>query len=300
MPSNLITEVLLNSTTLNINVVYEFTLVANGCTSKVNETTTVKPSPRINLVSDKVFCNGSTMPEIILTSIPPADTVYWVCSNSIGYDAFNGTGNMPIDTALNNNPFAISAIVYLEAIANGCYGKGPDSVFKITVNPSPASPQFTSIVTAPNPISLCGGSQNINFNVNNPLTSNGITYLWNINNGSAANIASPNNPNTVISFNNTSDTIIVTASAFNDSTNGSCASIVSQQVILDQNNSNSIAEHKIILKQPGNLLIYPDNSMANDSGYQWGYDLKILDTLLGPPQTYLINGIRFLLQVIPI
>ena len=25
--------------------------------------------------------------------------------------------------------------------------------------------------------------------------------------------------------------------------------------------------------------------MANDSGYQWGYDLKISDTLLGPPKT---------------
>jgi hypothetical protein len=287
VPSNLVAEVLHNSTTSSISVVYQFTLIANGCTSKVNQITTVKPSPRIIPVADKVFCNGSSMPEIILTSNPQADTIYWVCSNAIGYDALSGSGNMPTDTALNNNPFAISATVYLEAMASGCYGKGPDSVFNIMVNPSPASPQFTSVTAAPTSIALCGGSQNINFNINNPLITNGITYLWNVNNLSAAIIASPNNPNTVISFNNTNDTLIVTASAFNTAQNGSCASIVTQEVILNQNNSDNIVDHKIFLKQPGNLLVYPDNSMANDSGYQWGYDLKILDTLLGPPQSIL-------------
>jgi hypothetical protein len=49
-----------------------------------------------------------------------------------------------------------------------------------------------------------------------------------------------------------------------------------------------IEAQRIILKQPGNLLFYPDNSMNPTNGYQWGYDALLSSTpsrVYAPPET---------------
>ena len=63
------------------------------------------------------------------------------------------------------------------------------------------------------------------------------------------------------------------------------------QIVNVSNASNGIEKGKIFLMQPGDLLVYPDNSLK---GYQWGYDTinrTLSDLDFGPPtpvpgQTY--------------
>jgi len=138
------------------------------------------------------------------------------------------------------------------------------------VNPSPLIPDFTSLYQYPytQQLQLCSGSANINFNVDAPVS--GTDYKWQLRTGNAAGILikDTTGPNTVISFINPG-TYRIDAIAFNTA-NGGCTDTVSQSVVVDAR--GGFEERKIFLKQPGNLLIYPDNSL---SAYQWGYDSVI-------------------------
>lgn len=111
----------------------------------------------------------------------------------------------------------------------------------------------------------------------------GIAYLWEF----AGNpllkgiIKDANSPNTVISFPEISTGLVrVTAT---DTANGSCFARVFQDV--EVSSLPGIEERKIFLKQPGNLLIYPDNTLSK---YQWGTDSILTvspDSSFGRPRS---------------
>ena len=250
---------------------------ANGCTgNSLFFHITVNPSPSIESVPDMTYCNGVNTKTITFTSVSPGSAYLWFNKDpAIGLPAA-GFDSIPSFIATDSGTSPKTSLVSVYAIANGCLG--PDSSFNITVNPSPSHPFFYSLEPNNTAIQLCKGSDNINFNVDFP---EGISYRWMANPSNGIDIKSEFNPNTVVSF-DAAGNYTIGVVAYNSGSLGGCPDSASQLVSVSSN-SNSILERKIFLKQPGNLLVYPDNSLAPDSGYQWGYDLKFNDTTLGPP-----------------
>jgi hypothetical protein len=148
-----------------------------------------------------------------------------------------------------------------------------------TVNPSPAKPTFSSLNLQSGSMTLgiCQGSDNVNFNVD--AIDENLSYHWSANPPNVQ-IKDPNSPHTAISFPN-SGSFTITLEASNGY---SCTSSSSQTFTITPN--GNFQERSILLKQPGNILIYPDNSMNPINGYQWGYDSLFIvdgDTMSGAP-----------------
>lgn len=253
---------------------------------------TVNPIPKIISATDTSICSGNSLNYSITPNFETGVVYSWtshalpvVTGNTD--QVFESPNHLISDTlknSLNNATIPVTyniSIIYND-ISKSCKS---DTVLTVNVNPSPPKPLFTSLPTANDTVTLCAGSENINFNVIVPNSSNGISYQWSAMPSSGSDIRNTTNPNTVISFNG-AGTYKINVVAFNSSALGGCPDSASQIVIVNASN-DSIDERKIIMKQPGSLLVYPDNSMARDSGYQWGYDLKINDSTLGPPQNIL-------------
>lgn len=262
---------------------------ADGCPGPdIFFTVTVNPIPVLTSATDTSICSGSKLGYEIESSFKK-DVLYRWTSTTIPVVTGNSsqvdlsTNNLIDDLLVNSLNDAIIPVDYQLTLsyANGGVTCASDTDLTVNVNPSPPLPSFTSLLPNTDTIAVCGGSDNINFNIDLPDTA-GVTYQWSATPPDDVVIRSITNPNTVISFGNSSGIVVINATAFNSSSLGSCSDSVSQVVII-QNSNDSINERKIILKQPGNLLVYPDNSMNVGNGYQWGYDVKINDTTLSAP-----------------
>ncbi len=272
----IIRDTLHNDSPLPIIVKYNYTLtVGSNCITTDTLFVTVNPTTVIDLISNKTFCNEDTVAGINFTSTTPNTTFTWTCNPSIGF----GTGpvtasNISSFFAQNDGDLPIMAHVTVTASSNNCGQAITD--FFITVNPSPPAPDFNWPGNG-GFSALCLGAENINFNIISPVDD--VSYLWNtipLNNQNVS-IHDVNDPNTTISF-LSSGIHAIQVVAINPL---GCKDSVKH--LVEVSNLEGIEERKIFKKQPGNLLVYPDNSM---SSYQWGYDslLHIIpDTAYGPP-----------------
>ncbi len=279
---SLISETLHNTTSQPVVVKYIFTLSAGSlCEIQDSVKVTVNPTPLVNPVNDTAFCNGNIVNGINFSSASPDSSFTWTCDTSIGFGK-SGSGSIPVFTATNTgtSPVAANISVFVTASKDNCPGN-KDENFKITVNPSPPKPVFSWLNLHND--SVCKGSANISFNINSPV--NGISYVWTSNPGSPdISIRDTNDANTVISFPNPDIHSTIKAFAINTA-NGGCVDSVSQTA--KAGSETGIQERKIILQNPGNLLVYPDNTMNPVNGYQWGYDSlvrTIPDRAYGPPK----------------
>ncbi len=233
----------------------------------------VNPSPQIIGTKDTAYCHGTKVNGIPFSSLSPDSSFSWTCIPSIGFGTY-GSGSIPAFTASNSGDAPVEALVTVSVTTglNAC--KGRDTSFTITVNPSPPEPLFTSLSAVPNSetLQLCNGSENINFNINSPAP--GITYNWTSGspNSTDLSIRDRNDPNTVVSFFGARN-YTIRAIAIQSPANGGCRDTVNQRVVVNTS-SDSIQERRIFLKQPGNVLVYPDNTLDQ---YQWGYS-EILST----------------------
>lgn len=256
----------------------------SGCASPVSAIyVIVKPKPVMTHVDDVKYCNGEQVNGINFTGTPPNDIEFtWHCDHSIGF----GTGPVTADNissffAQNFSQLSDTSEVIVEIEANGCAGI-PDT-FNIVVNPSPPRPDFNWFSFGGG--GVCSGSEHINFNIIFPAEPvDSVTYLW-----STLPLINPNltihdvnTANTTISFFTAGiDTIMVLA--INPQSIGGCKDSIAHLVGVTDGTFGGIQKRKILKKQPGNLLIYPDNSIQ---GYQWGFDALIQttpDVSYGPP-----------------
>ncbi|MBK9731646.1 MAG: T9SS type A sorting domain-containing protein [Chitinophagaceae bacterium] len=282
--NNFVNETLTNTTQNPITVEYIFSLTIDTCTNLQYLQVTVNPTPEMNSASDTSICDGVLF-NYLATSSTSGTHFSWSRDSIAGIGNPAGTGDDSlINESIDNVTFAAVTVYYDFTLTyTNVVTCENHAILSVKVNPSPPLPSFTSLSPDAVPVTVCGGSGNINFNIDHPQGANGVTYLWTANPPDAVEIGNANNPNTVISFNNTTGQVEIKVIAFNNDSLGGCPDSVIQ-VVNVTTNPDSIAERKIILKQPGNVLVYPDNSMSIDSGYQWGYDLKMNDTILGPPQ----------------
>ncbi|MFZ4520569.1 MAG: PKD-like domain-containing protein [Bacteroidales bacterium] len=144
------------------------TPAANGCTGIPSTfTITVNPTATVNLISDKVYCDGATS-SVVTPGSPVAGTSFtWVNNTpSIGL-ASSGSGNIPSFTATNAGTEPVIATVTITPSANGCVGI--PSSFTITVNPTSTVNQIANA-------SYCNGGATASVTPGSPVA--GSTYTW--------------------------------------------------------------------------------------------------------------------------
>ena len=120
----------------------------------------------------------------------------------------------------------------------------------------------------------CGGSSLMALLVDNPEA--GYIYNWTAEPSNVI-IADPLNPQTAVSFPDSSSAYTVTVSLQTTApvAQGSCKSQI-QQLSIDVGSGQGIIEKKIVPKQPGHLLVYLDNS--GELRYRWGADSIVYDS----------------------
>ncbi len=132
-----INETLTNSTSQDINVVYTFTLMANGCTYTQNLTLTVRATPQIAVIAIKPeanLCRQTMYQNFGAATPPPAGTNYvWTASNAVVW-AQSGSS---AQNALISFPNGGTSVVTLTTTVNstGCASK---ATYTVNVNPEKA------------------------------------------------------------------------------------------------------------------------------------------------------------------
>ncbi|MBK8846541.1 MAG: T9SS type A sorting domain-containing protein [Bacteroidetes bacterium] len=285
--TNLIKDSIINITASPIVVKYFYTITsASGCIGLDSIELLVNPTPFIYDSSSSV-CSGLQFQYEIVPLYATSNIFYSWTSDSV----VNITGNNPqlpelpnafiedtLNNNLNNTIIPVKYNIIATYIDNNVRCQS-SAVFTVNVLPLPKPPLFSSLTSNQTEIDLCGGSTNINFNISPSFIQDGVTYIWYALPGPNVFIADTTNPNTVISFDNITNTVQIAVTAYNNDSLGGCFATESQSVNLTVNN-DSIQERKIFIKQPGNILVYPDNSMdatytdstGTVNGYQWGYD----------------------------
>lgn len=268
VPGNNISEYLNNTSTQPKTVKYVFTLTQSGCINKDSIQVKVNPTATANPIDDFVYCNQDNAKGIFFSSSSPDSAFRWTCNPAVGFGTA-ADGSINAFPASNTGTVPVHALVTVFASSAKC--PGDSSLFTITVNPSAAPPNFTSKVADYQTLVLCNGSENISFHVDDTVA--GTDYRWTslTTSRDSIYIKDSNDANTVVSFLKPGS-YLINAQAINTA-NGGCSVSVSQQVRVES--TEGITERKIFKKQPGNLLIYPDNTLES---YQWGYDSVIAIT----------------------
>lgn len=166
-----VSEVLENTTTAAINVVYAFTINTAGCNNPnpVNVTVSVKPSPRLtSSVNVPAICSGTAFTYTPSSNV--ANTTFaWTRAVVDGISNAAGSGNGAInETLTNTTAFPVSAIYQYTLTANGCSSASP-SVIEATVNPLPT---LSSDLDAPD---ICSGSV---FSYLPKSSTQGTSFTW--------------------------------------------------------------------------------------------------------------------------
>ena len=164
-----INEFLTNSTASPVNVIYQYTLVANGCTNVQNVVVAVNPSPVLSSnLALPALCSGSVL-HYVATSAT-AGTVFNWSRNAIpgilepAVPVAVGDVN---ETLTNTTNAPIVVTYHYTLVANGCTGNSYDVT--VTVNPTPPIP----VITPAGPVSFCSGG---NLILSAP--SGYSSYLW--------------------------------------------------------------------------------------------------------------------------
>jgi uncharacterized protein (TIGR02145 family) len=143
-------------------------------------TITVNPEPNVNLVSDKVYCNGILTSPIPLTGTVTGTVYNWTNSNpSIGLNG-NGIGDILAFTTSNPGPIPVTATINISPtftyLSKTCPGN--TLPFTIIVNPTPTvnlvANQTLCHNTATTPVTFTGFVPGAQYNWTNSDPSIGI------------------------------------------------------------------------------------------------------------------------------
>ena len=136
-----------------MNVVYTFTLTANGCSNSQNVTVSVNPTPLLtSTLTPSALCSNSVFSYIATSSTPSANFTWSMpaITGVTSSGALTGTGNIS-QTLVNNTSAPIPVSYYYSVGINGCANS---NVFTGTFNVNPL-PILTSSLT---PTAICTGS----------------------------------------------------------------------------------------------------------------------------------------------
>jgi hypothetical protein len=150
--SDTINELLTNTTSLPVNVIYRYTTTAGGCEGKIqNVVVTVNPIPQLNSnMNSYTICSGSTFNYAPISNTPGCVYTWQRLSANITKEVTT-TGVGKINEVLTNTTDSSIVVTYFYTItANGCEGKSQN--ISATVNPLP------KINSTLNPSAICSGT----------------------------------------------------------------------------------------------------------------------------------------------
>ncbi|MFN5170766.1 MAG: PKD-like domain-containing protein [Cyclobacteriaceae bacterium] len=129
-------EALTNTTSAPINVTYQYTISANGCSTVQNVVVTVNPTPVLTSpLTAAAICSGSTF-GYTATSSTAGATFSWSRAVVVGIAEAAGSGTGNVSEVLTNTTTAPVNVTYAYTVsANGCTNASVFSVV-VTVNPS--------------------------------------------------------------------------------------------------------------------------------------------------------------------
>ncbi|MCK9413375.1 MAG: gliding motility-associated C-terminal domain-containing protein [Prolixibacteraceae bacterium] len=219
-------EILVNASTVPINVTYVYSLGIGGCTNPQNVVITVSPTAILtsNLTAP-VVCSGSVF-SYTPTSSTPGTLFSWTRAVVVGIsNGFNsGTGN-PNETLVNTTAVPIVVTYVYSLSINGCANPSTYSV-TVTVNPYP------TLSSGLSPPAICSGTS---FSYTPTSPASGTVFSWSraaVAGISNASTSGTGNPNETL-FNTTTSPVTVTY-AYSLSANG-CTnpSIYNVQVVVN-------------------------------------------------------------------
>jgi gliding motility-associated-like protein len=117
-------EILLNTTTGNVAVVYRYDMTNyNGCVNAESLTVTVKPVPVVGLLTNQSLCHNDRTAPLTFTSNLPNTTYSWSNSQpAIGLTATGTGGTIASFTAVNNASGQLVGQIRVTPNVNGCDG----------------------------------------------------------------------------------------------------------------------------------------------------------------------------------
>ena len=194
-------ETLINTTTSPVNVIYVYTLSANGCSNIQNVGVVVNPTPTLTSTLTPPAICSNTLFSYNPTSGTTGSTFAWsrAAVAGISNTAASGTGD-PNETLINTTALPVNVTYVYTLTANGC--SNIQNVI-VTVNPTPV---LTSILTPP---SICS---NTVFSYTPTSGTSGTTFAWT--RAAVAGISNPaasgnGNPNETL-INTITNPVVVT------------------------------------------------------------------------------------------
>jgi hypothetical protein len=190
-----ISETLLNTTADPIDVVYVFTITANGCSNAQNVTVTVNPKPLLSsTLSPADVCSGTAF-TYTANSATIGTTYSWTRAavSGISNAAGSGSSGSINETLINTTVAPVDVIYVITLSANGCSNTQNVTV---TINPSAT---LTSSLTPPD---VCSGTPFIYYATSGTFNA---TFSW-----TRAAVPGISNTASSGSVNNISETLINT------------------------------------------------------------------------------------------
>ena len=219
-------ESLTNSTASAVNVIYIYTLSANGCANPItyNVTVPVDPIPTITSnLNPPAVCSGAIFNYTALSTTNGA-TYTWTRDAVPGISNIAGAGSGNVSETLTNTSTDPVNVSYLFVVsANGCW---KNNTVNVTINPSP----LLISTLAPSPV--CSGAL---FSYTPQSSSLGATFTWT--RAAVTGITNPvnngtDNPNEIL-MNTTAIPVNVTY-IYAVSANG-CANSIAYNVVVAVN-----------------------------------------------------------------
>ena len=260
---------LINSTYVVVDVIYNFTISANGCSNKQNVVVAVNPTPKMNPPYVASVCSGSPF-TYLPTSYTPGFT-YAVNRASVPninpatfYKAPGQTGAFT-ETLTDNTLVPLTTNYQIRLSVNGCTNLGYQDL-RLTVNPAPEVP---SIVIYPSNFSPCNQTMFQNFGASS-LQAPNVVYHWTATNATVY-AEGQNNQNALINFDHAGTSVIT----LNSNVSGYGCTISSSSITY--NVGSTAANNPQVIYYNGQFICLTNIS----SSYQWGYDdASTLDSTL--------------------
>lgn len=255
-----ISEPLTNISNNTIDVVYDFTLTANGCSKSQQIAVAVHPTPALtSLINPAAICSATTFDYTPSSSITGA-TYSWSRPAVAGISESSGAGVGAVSEQLNNITSAPVSVIYnYNVTANGCNGS---QSITVVVNPTP---KLSSSLTPP---AICSGST-MSYAFSS--ATSGATYTWTrasipgLNEGPSNGTASISEQLTSSTTSPVTVPYVVVTSA-NGCNNGPSGQIVSLIVNPSPQLSSSLAAPSIC---SNNTFTYTPTSVMPGTSYSW-------------------------------
>ena len=252
--TGVINEALDNTTYVNVNTTYYYTITANGCANTENVVLTVHPNPVLSSDTTATTCSGASF-SYYPDSYTPTTTYTWSNTTVSGVSPTGVSGVGNVSAVLTSTLTSVTTVVYVYTLT--AYGCTNTEDVTVTVNPRPS---LVDITTHPSN-TACDNTMFQNFGTSVPPPP-GVHYNWVAENGEVWAVGA-DGQYCVVNFN--SPGVAVVYLLINDSvgcgTNNGFAVTVSSAL-------NSSPEVIYFNQQ----LICKDADVDN---YQWGYDDRI-------------------------